>query len=63
MTITDSYQISTEPIRSKRINSLHQYITNSKYGVCVERGKLITEYYRSHPDEANIVKRANASTP
>ena len=60
MAVMDSYQISTEPVRSERINSLHQYITNSKYGVCVERGKLITKYYRNHPDEANIVKRANA---
>ena len=48
MVITNSYQISTEPIRSNRINNLHKYIINSKYGVCVERGKLITEYYRNH---------------
>ena len=60
MAVMDSYQISTEPVRSERIDKLHKYITSSKYGVCVERGKLITEYYRNHPDEANIVKRANA---
>ncbi|TCS70924.1 pyruvate formate lyase-like protein, partial [Muricomes intestini] len=60
MEIKDSYQISTEPVRSERIDTLHKYITNSQYGVCVERGKLITEYYREHTDQTPIIRRANA---
>ncbi|MBU9729176.1 pyruvate formate lyase family protein, partial [Diplocloster modestus] len=60
MAITDSYQISTEPVRSERIDKLQKYITASKYGVCVERGKLITDYYRDHTDQAPIILRANA---
>ena len=60
MEIKDSYQISTEPVRSERIDTLHKYITNSQYGVCVERGKLITEYYKEHTDQTPIIRRANA---
>lgn len=60
MSIKDSYQISTEPVTTERIAKLRKYITSSKYGICVERGKLITDYYREHLDETPIVKRANA---
>ncbi|MBU9736384.1 glycyl radical protein [Diplocloster agilis] len=59
MAIKDSYQISTEPVRTERIDRLHRYITSSKYGICVERGRLLTEYYRAHTDEAPIKRRAN----
>ena len=59
MAIKDSYQISTEPVRTERIDMLHRYITSSKYGICVERGRLLTEYYRAHTDEAPIKRRAN----
>ena len=34
MAVMDSYQISTEPVRSERIDKLHKYITSSKYGDC-----------------------------
>ncbi|MDD3337565.1 MAG: pyruvate formate lyase family protein [Lachnospiraceae bacterium] len=60
MIVKDSYQISTEPIRTKRITELYKEITNSECGVCAERGKLLTEYYRNHTDEVPIVKRAKA---
>ena len=60
MSVTDSYQISTKPIRTERIDKLQKYITSSKYGICVERGKLITDYYREHPDETPIIRRAKA---
>ncbi|WP_343250686.1 pyruvate formate lyase family protein [Diplocloster hominis] len=60
MAIKDSYQISTEPVRTERIDRLHRYITSSKYGICVERGRLLTEYYRTHMDQVPIKRRANA---
>ena len=60
MVVKDSYQISTEPVRSERIDKLHKFITSSAYGICVERGKLITEYYRTHTDQVPIIRRANA---
>ena len=60
MSITDSYQVSTQPVRTARIDGLYRYITASKYGICIERGKLITDYYREHTDEVNIIRRAKA---
>ena len=60
MSVADSYQISTKPKRTERIDRLQKYITSSKYGICVERGRLLTEYYREHPDETPIIRRAKA---
>ncbi|MCI8737276.1 MAG: hypothetical protein HFI11_09930, partial [Lachnospiraceae bacterium] len=60
MKVKDSYQISTQPVRTERIDRLYQYITSFAYGICVERARLLTEYYREHPDQAPIVRRANA---
>ena len=48
MNVIDSYQVSTKPERTERIDRLYKYVTDSKYGICVERGKLITDYYRTH---------------
>ncbi len=59
MKVKDSYQISTDPVRTERIDALYKYITSSKYGICVERARLLTEYYRNHPDQVPIVRRAN----
>ena len=60
MNVADSYQISTQPVRTKRIDELYRYITSSKYGICVERAKYLTEYCRSHTDEVKIINRARA---
>lgn len=55
-----SYQISTEPVRTKRIDHLYQYITSFGSGICVERGKYLTEFYETEPDLPNVLKRAKA---
>ena len=60
MNVIDSYQVSTKPERTERIDRLYKYVTDSKYGICVERGKLITDYYRTHTDEVNIIRRAKS---
>ena len=60
MDYKDSYQISTKPVRTERIEKLHSYVTSFKYGICVERGKYLTEYYKDHMDQAPILRRANA---
>ena len=60
MSATDSYQISTKPVRTKRIEELYKHITGSRYGICVERAKYLTEYCRNHTDEVKIVNRAKA---
>ncbi|MCI7094146.1 MAG: hypothetical protein MR940_10235 [Lachnospiraceae bacterium] len=58
--VSDSYQIQTKPVRTERIDKLHKYIVSSKYGICVERAKYLTDYYEKHNDECQIVRRANA---
>ena len=60
MSISDSYQVSTQAVRTERIDKLYQYVTGSPYGICVDRGKYITEYYREHTDEVTVIRRANA---
>ncbi len=60
MSSSESYQISTKPERTERINNLYNHVTSFKYGICVERAKYLTEYYREHMDQAPIVRRARA---
>lgn len=55
-----SYQIRTQPIRTERIENLYKYITSFKSGICVERGKYLTEFYEREPDLPNVLKRARA---
>ena len=55
-----SYQISTKPVRSKRIDELYRYITSFESGICIERGKYLTEFYETEPDLPNVLKRARA---
>ena len=55
-----SYQISTKPVRSKRIDELFRYITSFESGICIERGKYLTEFYETEPDLPNVLKRARA---
>lgn len=56
----NSFQIDTQPVRTKRIDELHKYVTSFEYGICVERGKYLTDFYRDHMDMAPIVRRAKA---
>lgn len=55
-----SYQISTKAVRTKRIEALYSYVTSSPYGICIERAKYLTEYYRNHMDQVPIIRRAHA---
>lgn len=55
-----SFQMTTKPERSERIENLYRYITSFRYGICVERGKLLTEFYSRSMNLPPIVRRAKA---
>ncbi len=55
-----SFQMTTKPERSERIENLYRYITSFRYGICVERGKLLTEFYSRNMNLPAIVRRARA---
>ncbi len=60
MKVMDSYQIATKPNRSKRIDDLYNYINSYEFGICAERGQLLTEFYKDNMHLAPIVRRAKA---
>lgn len=47
---------------SKRISSLKSEVQNSPRSICLERARLVTEYYRDHSlcDDPPVIKRAKA---
>ena len=60
MSHMDSFQILTKPDRTERIDRLYQYITSFKYGICTERGRYLTEFYRRNMHLTPILRRAKA---
>lgn len=39
------FQMYQAPKRTKRIDKLYEYVGASKVGMCLERGKIITDVY------------------
>jgi len=56
----NSIQMDTPPIRSERIDKLHKYVTSFAYGICTERGHLLTEFYKNNMNLPSIIRRAKA---
>lgn len=56
----DSFQIGTQPVRTERIDKLYKYVTSFEYGICAERGHLLTEFYKDNMNLPPIVRRAKA---
>lgn len=54
------FQIYEEPKRTERINNLYSYVGASKVGMCLERGRIITDVYKKHRDLPPILLRAVA---
>ena len=42
------FQMYQAPKRTKRIDKLYEYVGASKVGMCLERGKIITDVYMKH---------------
>lgn len=55
-----SFQYSTERKWTKRIENLINYIHDVDPGLCIERGRLVTEAYRENEAEPTMIKRAKA---
>ena len=60
MKVTDSYQIATKPVRTKRIDDLYSYINSFEFGICVERGHHLTEFLKDNMHLVPIVRRAKS---
>ena len=54
------YQMAVKPVRTARIDRLYEYVGASKVGMCMERGRIITEVYKKHRDLPPILLRATA---
>lgn len=54
------FQIDNKPCRTERIEKLYEYVGASKVGMCMERGRIITEVYRANRDLPPILLRATA---
>lgn len=54
------FQIENKPIRTERIERLYEYVGASRVGMCMERGRIITDVYRKHRDLPPILLRATA---
>lgn len=54
------YQIHNKPIRTERIDRLFEYVGASKVGMCMERGRIITEIYKNNRDLSPIMLRATS---
>lgn len=54
------FQIHQKPKRSERINKLYEYVGASKVGMCMERGRIITEVYQKNQAVPPITLRALA---
>ncbi len=54
------YQMHQKPVRTQRIDHLYQVVGASKVGMCMERGRIITEVYQNNRDLTPIQLRAAA---
>ena len=54
------FQIAQKPVRTKRIDDLYEYVSTSKVGMCMERGRIITEVYQKNMAMPPILLRAEA---
>lgn len=54
------FQLYQAPVRTERIDRLYQYVGASKVGMCMERGRIITEVYQKNRDLPPIRLRAAA---
>ncbi|HHV11109.1 MAG TPA: hypothetical protein GXX75_12595 [Clostridiales bacterium] len=52
------YQIYNKPVRTERIDHLYHYVGASKVGMCMERGRIITEVYKKNRYWPPILLRA-----
>ena len=44
------YKMHQKPVRTQRIDHLYQVVGASKVGMCMERGRIITEVYQNNRD-------------
>lgn len=49
-----------KPIRTQRIDKLYEYVGASKVGMCMERGRIITQVYQKNRHLPPILLRATA---
>ena len=54
------FQIHQAPKRTERIERLYEYVGASKVGMCMERGRIITEVYKKNRAIPQITLRALA---
>lgn len=54
------FQIYQKPIRTERIDRLYEYVGASKVGMCMERGRIITNIYKENRSLPPILLRAKA---
>lgn len=54
------FQMYQAPKRTKRIDKLYEYVGASKVGMCLERGKIITDVYMKNQSVPPIILRAIA---
>jgi pyruvate formate-lyase/glycerol dehydratase family glycyl radical enzyme len=54
------FQYAVKPERTSRIERLLDIVHGTKPGICVERGKLVTEAYKENEAQPTIIKRAKA---
>ncbi|CEP68205.1 Pyruvate formate lyase domain [Moorella glycerini] len=54
------FQMELKPERTPRIESLYQYITSFKPGICIERAFYLTESYKKNMHLPVMVRRAKA---
>lgn len=52
------FQIHQKPIRTERIERLFEFVNKSKVGMCMERGRIITEVYKNNRAVPPIILRA-----
>ena len=51
------FQMYQAPKRTKRIDKLYEYVGASKVGMCLERGKIITDVYMKNQSVPPIILR------
>ena len=54
------FQMYQAPKRTERIDKLYEYVGASKVGMCLERGKIITDVYMKNQSVPPIILRAIA---
>ncbi|MBE3115469.1 MAG: formate C-acetyltransferase/glycerol dehydratase family glycyl radical enzyme [Actinobacteria bacterium] len=56
----ESFQYELKEEQTSRIKNLISFIRNTAPGICIERGKLVTEAYKENEAEPIMIKRAKA---